>query len=195
MADSLLDHLRRDARPCHKATCVWRKSCSRIGGSFASLRTFANASELGPETLARAMRHRRRRAVHARRSRQGVSDRHEPGSAEEEREPKRVHRLIVPVTRRATGAIGTPFPDSLHMHPDSPPGWVAGNPLRKRPQRRSLFDSMSNHIAKSVNWEPKISKSATSTTVPTDTALPMMRSTTSTMPSPRPSSVIRKPKA
>jgi hypothetical protein len=82
----------------------------------------ARAKTLGPETLARAMRHRRRWAVHAWRSRQGVSDRHEPGSAEEEREPKRVHRLIVPVTRRATGAIGAPFPDSLHMHPDSPPG-------------------------------------------------------------------------
>ena len=32
-------------------------------------------------------------------------------------------------------------------------------------QRRSLFDSMSNHIAKSVNWLPAISSSATSTIV------------------------------
>ena len=30
---------------------------------------------------------------------------------------------------------------------------------------RSLFDSMSNHMAKSVNWEPKISSSATRTPV------------------------------
>ena len=62
-------------------------------------------------------------------------------------------------------------------------------------QRRSLFDSMSNHMAKSVNCDPKINNSATSTTVPTDTALPMSRRTTSAMPSPRPSSVIRKPNA
>ena len=73
---------------------------------------------LGLEALAHAVRHRRRRAVHARRSRPGVSDRREPGSAEKEREPKRVHRLIVPATRRATGASGVLFSDSLLMHPD-----------------------------------------------------------------------------
>src|SRR5947208_5497571 len=59
--------------------------------------------------------------------------------------------------------------------------------------RRSLFDSMSNHIANSVNCDPKISSSATSTTVPTETMLPSTRSTTSAMPRPRPSTVIRKP--
>ena len=41
-------------------------------------------------------------------------------------------------------------------------------------QRRSLFDSMSNHIANSMNCEPEISSSATSTTVPTLIALPLM---------------------
>jgi hypothetical protein len=80
------------------------------------------AKALGLEALARAVRHRRWRAVHARRSRPGVSDRREPGSAEKEREPKPVHRLIVPATRRATGASGVPFSDSLLMHPDSLPG-------------------------------------------------------------------------
>ena len=37
-------------------------------------------------------------------------------------------------------------------------------------QRRSLFDSMSNHIANSVNCEPEISNSAIRTTVPTLTS-------------------------
>ena len=60
------------------------------------------AKALGPEALARALRHRRWRAVHARRSRPDVSDPREPGSAEKEREPERLHRLIVPATRRAT---------------------------------------------------------------------------------------------
>ena len=83
---------------------------------------------LGLEALAHSVRHRRRRAVHARRSRPGVSDRREPGSAEKEREPKRVHRLIVPATRRATGASGVLFSDSLLMHPDPPPGWVDDRP-------------------------------------------------------------------
>src|SRR5207248_1477476 len=71
-----------------------------------SLHSVRGSKALGPEALARAMRHRRWRAVHARRSRPAVSDRREPGSAEKEREPKRVHRLIVPATRRATGASG-----------------------------------------------------------------------------------------
>lgn len=62
----------------------------------------AGVKALGPEALARAVRHRRWRAVHARRSRPDVSDPREPGSAEKEREPERVHRLIVPATRRAT---------------------------------------------------------------------------------------------
>ena len=35
----------------------------------------------------------------------------------------------------------------------------------RRPQRKSLFDSMSNHMAKSVNCDPKMRSRATSTTV------------------------------
>ena len=42
-------------------------------------------------------------------------------------------------------------------------------------QRKSLLDSMSNHIANSVNCEPEISNRAISTTVPTLTSLPAMR--------------------
>jgi hypothetical protein len=64
------------------------------------------ATALGPEALARAIRHRRWRAVHARGSRPGVSDRREPGSAKKEREPKRVHRPSVPTTCRPTEASG-----------------------------------------------------------------------------------------
>jgi hypothetical protein len=63
----------------------------------------AGAKALGPEALARAVRHRRRRAIHTRRSRPDVSNPRKPGSAEEEREPERVHQSIVPATRRATG--------------------------------------------------------------------------------------------
>jgi hypothetical protein len=72
-------------------------------------RVAAAAKALGPETLARAIRHRRWRAVHTRRSRPGVSDRREPGSAEKEGEPERVHRWSVPATRRATKASGASF--------------------------------------------------------------------------------------
>ncbi len=43
---------------------------------------------------------------------------------------------------------------------------------RRRAQRRSLFDSMSNHIANSVNWLPETSSSATSTTVAAGMPLP-----------------------
>jgi hypothetical protein len=67
-------------------------------------------------------------------------------------------------------------------------------PLVAQPQRRSLFDSMSNHMANNVNCDPKISSRATRTTVPTETALPMRRSTTSAIPSPSPRSVITNPR-
>src|SRR5206468_5183503 len=61
--------------------------------------------------------------------------------------------------------------------------------------RRSLFDSMSNHIAKSVNCEPEIRSSATRTTVPTLTSLPAMRYAISMIPRTRPVKVARKPNA
>jgi hypothetical protein len=67
-------------------------------------------------------------------------------------------------------------------------------PLRKPPYRRSLFDSMSNHIANSVNCEPKIRSSATSTPVAAVMSWPRMRSTISAIPSPRPASPITRPK-
>ena len=89
----------------------------------------------GPETLARAMRHRRWRAVHARRSRPGVTDRREPGSAKKKREPKRVHRLIVPATWELRQRSAPPFPDSLHMYPDSAPGWVDDGQTRRATPR------------------------------------------------------------
>ena len=60
---------------------------------------------------------------------------------------------------------------------------------------RSLFDSMSNHIAKSVNWLPEISSSATRTIVGVVISFPIRRRTTSTTPSRRPTNVIRIPSA
>jgi len=63
------------------------------------------------------------------------------------------------------------------------------------PQRRSLFDSRSNHIAKSVNWLPEIRSSATRTIVGVVISFPMKRSTTSTAPRTRPTRVIRIPSA
>ena len=111
--------------------------CVAAGGGGSRAETMPDdprgAKALGPEALARAIRHRRWRAVHARRSRPAVSDRREPGSAEKQREPKRVHPLIVPATRRVTGASGALLSDSLLMHPDSPPEWVddgLANPTR-----------------------------------------------------------------
>jgi hypothetical protein len=71
------------------------------------------AKPLGPEALARAIGHRRWRAVHARRSRPGVSDRRQPGRGEKEREPERVHRSSVPATRRAMKASSPSFSKML----------------------------------------------------------------------------------
>jgi hypothetical protein len=64
-----------------------------------------DAAALGPEAFASAIGHRRWRAVCARCSRPGVSDRREPRGAEKKREPKRVHRLSVPAAPRATGTL------------------------------------------------------------------------------------------
>jgi hypothetical protein len=99
------------------------------------------AKALGPEALARAIRHRRWRAIHARRSRPGVSDRREPGSAEQEREPKRVHRTSVPTTRRPTEASGAPSCRFLTNEPGLPPGVGrrrAGKPDARPPRQVSL---------------------------------------------------------
>src|SRR5215831_18180698 len=74
------------------------------------------AKALGPEALARVVRHRGWRTVRAGRAGPDVCDRGEPGCPEKEREPERGHRAIVPVTRRATKASGVPFSDSLLVH-------------------------------------------------------------------------------
>jgi hypothetical protein len=69
------------------------------------------------------------------------------------------------------------------------------NPRRYGPpQRRSLFDSMSNHIANSVNWLPAIRSSATRTIVAGVIGLPMIRSTVSAIPSAIPATVITMPR-
>ncbi len=60
---------------------------------------------------------------------------------------------------------------------------------------RSLFASMSNHIAKRVNWLPEIRSSATRTIVGVVIAFPASRSTTSTVPRTKPTDVIRRPSA
>ncbi len=71
----------------------------------------------------------------------------------------------------------------------------AAIPLPERPQRRSLFDSMSNHIANSVNCDPEMRSRATRTIVAAGMSLPRMRSTVSRMPRTTPTVVIRNPKA
>ena len=45
------------------------------------------------------------------------------------------------------------------------PGLARGRSTRLAGYFRSLFDSMSNHMANSVNWSPEITSSATRTTV------------------------------
>ena len=71
----------------------------------------------------------------------------------------------------------------------------AAKPLPERPQRSSLFASMSNHIANSVSCRPAMSSTATSTIVAAGISLPRMRSTTSSVPSASPASVINTPNA
>jgi hypothetical protein len=78
--------------------------CLGLRAGARAERVAGGAKALRPETLSRAIRHRRWRAVHARSSRPGVSDRREPGSGKQERGPERVHRWSVPATRRATKA-------------------------------------------------------------------------------------------
>jgi hypothetical protein len=64
----------------------------------------------------------------------------------------------------------------------------------KPPQRRSLFASMSNHMANSVICSPAISSTATRTIVGVVISLPAIRSTTSRIPSASPATVISTPK-
>jgi hypothetical protein len=71
------------------------------------------AKPSGPKALARAIRHRRWRHLHARRSRPGVSDRRQPGRGEKKREPERVHPSSVPATRRAMKATSASFSKML----------------------------------------------------------------------------------
>ncbi len=73
-------------------------------------------------------------------------------------------------------------------------GWLSRVATDLPPQRRSLFDSMSNHIANSVNWKPEIRSRATRTIVAAGMPWPMMRSTVSKMPSANPATVITIPK-
>jgi hypothetical protein len=76
----------------------------------------AGAKALGPEALARAVSHRRWRAVHARRSRPDVSDPRKPGSAEKEREPERVHPVDSASHAASYERPASGFSDSLLMH-------------------------------------------------------------------------------
>lgn len=67
-------------------------------------------------------------------------------------------------------------------------------PLHERPQRSSLFASMSNHIAKSVSWMPAMKSTATRTIVAAGIGFPMIRNTTSIAPSMNPTVVMSTPK-
>ena len=64
--------------------------------------------------------------------------------------------------------------------------WRGRSERPRSPQRKSLLRSRSNHIANSVNCDPKSNSSATSTTVAGGIGLPRIRSTTSAIPSPSP---------
>ncbi len=66
-------------------------------------------------------------------------------------------------------------------------------PEQSRPHRRSLFASMSNHIANSVSCSPAISSTATSTIVAGVISFPASRSTTSSAPSTSPATLISTP--
>ena len=71
---------------------------------------------------------------------------------------------------------------------------VAGEARGPGVHFRSLFDSMSNHMANSVNCAPKISRIASSTPVAAVIPSPSERSTISAMPRPTPATVITMPK-
>ena len=62
------------------------------------------------------------------------------------------------------------------------------------PQRRSLFASMSNHMAKSVICRPAISSTATSTIVGVVISFPAIRRTASMTPRMKPADVMSTPK-
>jgi menaquinone-dependent protoporphyrinogen oxidase len=91
---------------------------------------------------------------------------------------------------RAAGFAGCAQSADQAACPASGPTGETGFPR----YRRSLFDSMSNHMAKSVNCEPAISSSATSTTVAGVMFSPRPRRTATAMPRPRPTAVMRKPR-
>ena len=67
-------------------------------------------------------------------------------------------------------------------------------PLPGGPQRRSLFASMSNHMAKSVICRPAISSTATSTIVGVVISFPAIRRTASMTPRMKPADVMSTPK-
>ena len=108
----------------------------------------------------------------------------------EERDPRRLVRIRMPVEERAVEQVR--LERERVIQDDVPRQLVPRTVLRARetdrrkrregdqgehqrlepvarepPHRRSLFVSMSNHMAKSVNCEPEISNSAIRTTVPT----------------------------
>src|SRR2546422_3621846 len=118
-------------------------------------------------------------------------------------EPPRVHcQILLEMEVGDRARILTPLLTPLERSPDlswisqREPRLVSGDrELAAELQRRSLFDSMSNHMAKSANWEPETSSSAISTTVAEGIGLPRKRRIVSEIPSARPIPVIRKPSA
>ena len=84
-----------------------RQKLSFLPAGAGAERVAGGASALGPEARARAIRHRRWRTLHARRSRPRVRDRREPRSGQKKCDPERVHRCECASYGRATKAFGT----------------------------------------------------------------------------------------
>ena len=130
-------------------------------------------------TRRRASRHRARPSSSATRARSS------PAAADEEEQRLRERRILVeeaavrPQPRRHSVPVAVVLVDVAERPVRERPALreqrahdeeqrAAGGDaerVARAPQRRSLFYSMSNHIAKSVNWMPEISSSATSTIV------------------------------
>ena len=86
-------------------------------------------------------------------------------------------------SRAGDGLVGDPY--ARLSRPEAGPHPNCRSSGRTA-QRRSLFASMSNHIAKSVSCSPAMSSTATSTIVGGVISLPAMRRTTSSRPSTKP---------
>ena len=123
----------------------------------------------------------------------GAAEHERPGAEPRERRHGR-ERDVAGELRQCRGAARASAPRTAAHLPPATPG-RASMRVGSRRQRRSLFDSMSNHIAKSVNWLPEIRSRATRTIVGVVISFPCSRRITSIAPRRRPANVITSPSA